>query len=332
MPAVVVTLSEGEHVGRGEAAGVYYLGDDQDRMAATIEGLRASVTDGLTREQLQHVLPPCGARNALDCALWELEAKRAGAAVWSMAGVPSPKPLVTTFTLPAEDPSVLAEKVRRLSFAKAIKLKLDGDVTVDRERVAVVRSARPDAWLAVDANQGFAPADLEELTRILRDFSVALVEQPTKRGDEAALQGWRPDAIVAADESILDLAEMRERACYFDAVNIKLDKCGGLTEALEMARAAKAMGKRVMVGNMGGSTLAMAPAFVLGQICDVADLDGPFALAEDPQARTIYREGMIFVPESLWGGPSNQAKVAFTHSEARGSGSLEPPARRDRPR
>jgi L-alanine-DL-glutamate epimerase-like enolase superfamily enzyme len=301
MPSVVVTLSDGQHAGRGEAAGVYYLGDDQDRMAATVEGLRTAIADGLTRAELQQALPPCGARNALDCALWELDAKLAGATIWSMAGVPRPRPLVTTFTLPAADPVVLAEKVKRLSFARAIKLKLDGDVDMDRERVAVVRSARPDAWLAVDANQGFSPADLESLTRILRDFSVALVEQPVRRGEESVLRDWRPGIAVAADESIVDLEELHERACYFDVINIKLDKCGGLTEALEMARAAEAMGKRIMVGNMGGSTLAMAPAFVLGQLCEVVDLDGPFALADDPFANAIYRDGMIFVPESFWG-------------------------------
>ena len=302
MPAVVVTLNDGRHVGRGEAAGVYYLGDDQDRMVATIERLRPAITAGLTREELQQALPPCGARNALDCAMWELEAKRAGMTVWSLAGVRKPRPLITTFTLPADDPAELAAKVRLMPFAKAIKLKLDGDVAADRERAAIVRAARPDAWLAVDANQGFASADLEELTRILRDHSVALVEQPVRRGEESALRDWRPGVAVAADESILGLDELHERACYFDVINIKLDKCGGLTEALAMAAAAEAMGKGIMVGNMGGSTLAMAPAFVLGQRCEVVDLDGPYALADDPLADTIYRDGMIFVPGAFWGG------------------------------
>jgi L-alanine-DL-glutamate epimerase-like enolase superfamily enzyme len=139
------------------------------------------------------------------------------------------------------------------------------------------------------------------------DFSVSLIEQPVARGQEAILAGWKPGAPVAADESILDLAELGERAAYFDVINNTLEKCGGLTEALAMARRARAMGKQVMVGNMGGSTLAMAPAFVLAQLCDVVDLDGPASLADDPLADSIYSGGEIFVPEALWGGEAAAA-------------------------
>jgi L-Ala-D/L-Glu epimerase len=301
MPSIVARIAEGDCVGRGEAAGVYYLGDDQQQMLQTVEQVRRQVEDGLSRDDLQQLLPPCGGRNALDCALWELESLRAHVPVWKLAGVPRPQPLVTTFTLPADDPAVLEAKVNRLSSAKAIKLKLDGDMDSDRERMRVVRAARPDAWLAVDANQGFTAAGLEQLAEAVRQFSVSLIEQPLKRGDEAALDGWKPGVPVAADESILDLAELRQRAGYFDVINIKLDKCGGLTEALEMARAARQLGKQLMVGNMGGSTLAMAPGFVVSQLCDVVDLDGPFGLADDPLAAQIYRDGMIFVPDELWG-------------------------------
>ena len=303
MPSIVATIEEGGVIGRGEAAGVYYLGDDQDRMASAIEEIRGDVEAGLTRDELQTLLPPCGARNALDCALWEHESRQSGSPVWRLAGVPAPVPRVTTFTLPADDPSVLADKVDRLSFAKAIKLKLDGDVETDRERIAVVRRARPDAWLGVDANQGFVAGKLDALATALRDFSVALVEQPLKRGDEASLEGWTPGIPVAADESILDLEELKERAAWFDVINIKLDKCGGLTEALRMARAARLLGKEVMVGNMGGSTLAMAPGFVLAQLCDIVDLDGPFGHSDDPLGAEIYRDGEIFIPESTWGSP-----------------------------
>jgi L-alanine-DL-glutamate epimerase-like enolase superfamily enzyme len=301
MPSVVARIAEGECVGRGEAAGVYYLGDDQDRMLATIEQIRDEVEAGLKRADLQALLPACGARNALDCALWELEARETGTSVWQIAGVPRPVPQVTTFTLPADDPTVLATKVSRLASAKAIKLKLDGNVDADRERIAVVRRTRPDAWIGVDANQGFARDDLDELARALRDFSVKLVEQPLKRGDEASLEGWNPGIPVAADESILGLEELHERGRYFDVINIKLDKCGGLTEGLEMARAARELGKQLMVGNMGGSTLAMAPGFVLAQLCDFVDLDGPYGHADDPLAQQIYNDGMIFVAETIWG-------------------------------
>ncbi len=301
MPSVVAQIAQGDCGGRGEAAGVYYLGDDQDRMLDMIEQVRPAIESGMTREELQVALPPSGARNALDCALWELEAKLSRTPVWQLAGVPRPKPLVTTFTLPADDPATLATKTDRLSFAKAIKLKLDGNVDLDRERMRVVRSARPDAWIGVDANQGFAPADLDELAEAAREQSISLIEQPLKRGEEAALERWRPGIPVAADESILDLAELQERAQYFDVINIKLDKCGGLTEALEMARAARLFGKQVMVGNMGGSTLAMAPGFVLAQLSDVVDLDGPYGLADDPLADQIYSDGSIFVAEAIWG-------------------------------
>lgn len=303
MPSVVAQITDDDLVGRGEAAGVYYVGDDQDRMFGMLEKVRVEVEAGLTREQLQSLLPPCGARNALDCALWELEAQQLCLPVWQLAGVPKPKPLVTTFTLPAEDPSVLATKLDRLSFAKAIKLKLDGDAPTDRERIAVVRNGRPDAWIGIDANQGYTKSGLEDLARACRDFSIALIEQPLKRGDEASLEGWRPGVPVAADESILDFEELQARARYFDVINIKLDKCGGLTEALRMARSARLHGLQVMVGNMGGSTLAMAPGFVVGQLCDVVDLDGPFGLADDPLADKIYSGGMIYVPQDIWGGP-----------------------------
>jgi L-alanine-DL-glutamate epimerase-like enolase superfamily enzyme len=301
MPSVLARIGQGEFVGRGEAAGIYYLGDDQQRMTEMIESVRSDVESGLSRAELQRLLPPCGARNALDCALWELDSLLAGDPVWKLAGVPRPRPLVTVFTLPADDPAELAIKVERLSFAKAIKLKLEGDLDVDRERIAAVRRARPDTWLGVDANQGFLATDLEQLARIARDFGVSLIEQPLKRGDEEALAGWAPGIPVAADESILDADELRKRAQHFDVINIKLDKCGGLTEALAMAQTARGLGKQVMVGNMGGSVLAMAPGFVLAQLCDVVDLDGPYSHADATAADQIYRDGKIFVPEAMWG-------------------------------
>jgi L-alanine-DL-glutamate epimerase-like enolase superfamily enzyme len=303
MPSIVATIADNGSAGRGEAAGVYYLGDSQDSMIASIEQVRHYVEAGLTREELQSALPPGGARNALDCALWELDGKLKETPVWQLAGVPHPKSLVTVFTLPADDPAVLATKVHRLSFAKAIKLKLAGELDQDRERIAVVRAARPDVWLAVDANQGFVRDDLEALGHACRNHSVSLIEQPLKRGDEWSLEGWRPGVPVAADESILHAGELEERVALFDVINIKLDKCGGLTEALKMARAARMYGKQLMVGNMGGSTLAMAPGFVLGQLCDIIDLDGPFGLADDPLAERIYKDGEVFVPEDIWGGP-----------------------------
>jgi L-alanine-DL-glutamate epimerase-like enolase superfamily enzyme len=309
MPSVRVTISQAMVSGHGEAAGVYFLGDGPDRMVADIERVRSAVEQGLTRAELQTLLPRSGARNALDCALWELEARLAGVPVWTLAGVSRPRPLVTTFTLPADPPDLLADKARRLDFAKAIKLKLEGDLDTDRERLRVVRSVRPDVWLSVDANQGFAAADLDGLAAMAVEFSVELIEQPVRRGEEQQLHGWRPSVPVGADESILDLAELHAKGDFFDTINIKLDKCGGLTEALAIEQAARSMGKQVMVGNMGGSTLAMAPGFVLAQLCDIVDLDGPWALADDPLGKTIYRDGEVFIPEQIWGGALQPAPI-----------------------
>ena len=166
-----------------------------------------------------------------------------------------------------------------------------------------VRSVRPDAWLGVDANQGYRREELDELIDVLVADKVELLEQPLPRGQEHALEGLSSPIPIAADESILDLSELHVRHQYFDVINIKLDKCGGLTEALMIAAEARAIGKKVMVGNMAGSTLAAAPAFVLGQYCDLVDLDGPFVLASDPMADEIYSEGRVSIPANFWGAP-----------------------------
>jgi L-Ala-D/L-Glu epimerase len=301
MPAIVVTLGDGAYQGRGEAAGVYYLGDDPAHMEAELERFRDVIEFGLDRITLQGLLPPGGARNALDCAFWELESLQKQVPVWKLADVGPPRPLVTTFTLPAEDPAYLLARLPSFAHARAIKLKLDGDLAADTARVETVRRARPDVWIGVDANQGFAAEDLDALVQMLVEHRVSLLEQPIARGKESALTGWTSPIPVAADESILDLTELEARGSLFQVMNIKLDKCGGLTEALAMAALARRMGLRVMVGNMAGSTLSTAPAFVLGQICDVVDLDGPSSLADDPLASQIYDDGTVMVPSALWG-------------------------------
>jgi len=301
MPAVLATIAAGGCSGRGEAAGVYYLGDDQDHMVEQIDSVREAVESGIDRAGLQTLLPSGGARNALDCALWELEARRTGTPVWRLAGAPRPKPRVTTFTLSADEPGAFAAKVERLRSTRAIKLKLDGNLDADRERLRILRGRYPDSWLMADANQGFRADQFDALESLLVEHRVALLEQPVRRGDEASLEGWRPPFPVAADESILNLAELDERARYFDMINIKLDKCGGLTEALAIAKVSLAMGKTLMVGNMAGGTLAMAPAFIVAQYCEVVDLDGPEGLADDPHVDAIYSDGEVFIPDTLWG-------------------------------
>jgi len=299
---VVVTLEDGRHQGRGEASGVYYLGDTVQTMVAAIEGARAAIERGIDRAALQKLLQPGGARNAVDCALWELDARRVGTTVWKLAGLPAPKPLVTTFTLGADDPAVMAAGARRYAQAKSLKLKLTGDLPVDLARVRAVREARPEVWMGVDANQGYGIDALDSLIAALRPFKVSLLEQPLKRGREADLNGFKSPIPIAADESVLSLEDIPGLVGRFDVVNIKLDKCGGLTEGLAMAHEARRIGLRVMVGNMVGTSLAMAPAFVLGQLCDVVDLDGPIFLAKDRTPSMTYTDGHAWSGEQVWGG------------------------------
>jgi L-alanine-DL-glutamate epimerase-like enolase superfamily enzyme len=300
-PVVVAEISDGTHTGRGEAAGVYYRDDLPAQAAATLEALRPRIEAGIDRAALTALLPPGCARNALDCALWDLEAAVLRRPVWDLAGLAPPRPLLTTFTLGAEAPEVMAEGARAYVGARALKLKLNGDAQ-DGARVTAVRAACPGAVLAVDANQGFTPESLRALWPVLTGCGVVLVEQPYPVGREAWLDGHDRPIPIAADESVQSLADIDGLRGRFDMVNIKLDKSGGLTEALAMARHARALGLGVMVGNMTGTSLAMAPAFVLGQICDVVDLDGPVFLAKDRPPAVTYRDGLISLETPFWGG------------------------------
>lgn len=304
--AVVVTVDDGTHRGRGEAAGVYYLKDDAPYIVSILESKRGAIEAGIDREKLQLLLPAGGARNALDCALWELDARRTGKPVWELAGLDPPKPLLTTFTIGAESPLHMAERARHYASARALKLKLTGEAVLDRERVCAVRAARPDAWIGVDANQGYSIQGLQPLIASLMEERVMQLEQPIKRGEEAQLAGLSSPIPLIADESAQTLDDVPGLVGRFQLVNIKLDKCGGLTEGLAMAREARRLGLGVMVGNMVGTSLAMAPAFVLGQLCDVVDLDGPTFLSHDPAPTITYSEGMIWCDERVWGRPSRQ--------------------------
>ncbi|MEO7240512.1 MAG: dipeptide epimerase [Sphingomicrobium sp.] len=298
---IVVTLDDGAHRGRGEAAGVYYLGDDTAHMVAALEAQRSAIEGCESREQLRSILPPGGTRNAVDCALWELEASRAGTPVWQLAGIAEPKPLITTMTLGADAPEAMADGARGLTQARSIKLKLTGDLELDLARVRAVRAARPEVWLGVDANQGYGIGDLAALAAGMAEQHVALIEQPLARGAEADLDGFASPIPLAADESALSLADVAGLAGRFDVLNIKLDKCGGLTEALLMAAEARRLGLGVMVGNMVGTSLAMAPGFILGQLCDLVDLDGALFLAEDRSPGVVYADGRIDCPPAVWG-------------------------------
>lgn len=299
--AVVVTLSDGKFQGRGEAGGVYYLGDDAPHMLAQLERSRAAIEAGPSREELRALMPPGGARNAVDCALWELEAGRQGMPVWQLAGQAAPRPLRTTFTLGANDPQLMAAEAVRWSQARAIKIKLTGDTELDLARVAAIRAARPDVWLGVDGNQGFVIGQMDALVAGLVDQQVSLLEQPLARGQEAHLEGYHSPIPLAGDESILSLGDVASAVGRYQVINIKLDKCGGLTEGLMMAEEARRLGLSVMVGNMGGSSLAMAPSFVLGQGCDIVDLDGPTFLTNDRQPGVDYVDGTVWAGPEVWG-------------------------------
>jgi len=308
VPVAVVTLSSGDASGRGEAAGVYYLDDTPDGIVRTLEANRAAIERGIGRERLQQLLPAGGARNAVDCALWELEAQRAGRPVWQLAGLDQAIPRVTTFTMGADDPETVARGARSVFHAQAIKLKLDGDLNTDIARVRAARAARPEVWLGVDANQGYSLPKLKDLLPALIEARVRLLEQPLPRGREADLEGLNSPIPVAADESAQGLADMASLVGRFNVVNIKLDKCGGLTEALLIANEARRLGLQVMVGNMVGTSLAMAPAFVLAQLCDYVDLDGPSFLASDRTPGVRYDGGSIHCDERVWGGGKTFAR------------------------
>ncbi|HEY4144339.1 dipeptide epimerase [Pinirhizobacter sp.] len=304
--ALVVTLRSGEHTGRGEGLGVYYRDDTPASMLGQIEALRDIIEGGVTREQVLSLLPAGGARNALDCALWDLEAKQKNMPVWQLAGVAEPRPLITTYTLSAEAPDVVEAMARDLPGVRAVKLKLTND-HLNAERVRAVRAACPDAWLMVDANQGFTRVDLDAMLPAFVAARVAVIEQPFPIGQEAWFDGIECPIPFAVDESVQDRNDLPRLVGRVQVINIKLDKCGGLTAGLALAREASDLGFRLMVGNMGGSSWSMGPAFVLGSLCAVADLDGPMFIRADRDPAVSYSDGHVWCPDQVWGGPHSVA-------------------------
>jgi len=298
---LVAKLSDGEHVGCGEGAGVYFLGDDIGHMIAQASSVREAIEAGASREQLQALLPPGGARNALDCAFWDLEAKQKGRRVWELAGLGQPKALRSTLTLGASSAEKMAKAALAIDPQAPVKVKLTGDLAEDIARIVAIRTVRPDAWIGVDANQGYNAGTLAQLLPVLVQAGVAQLEQPLPRGREADLDGIKRPLPFVADESAVSLKDTASLVGRFDAVNIKLDKCGGLTEGLAIAREARKLGLDVMVGNMMGTSLSMAPSYLVGQLCDIVDLDGPTFLLRDRSPGVEYREGMIHCPDEIWG-------------------------------
>ena len=298
--SVVVELARNGVVGRGEALGVYYLDETMDRLMAQIEAVAQPIAAGIDRRDLQALLPAGGARNAIDCALWDLEAKSSGRTIWQLTGV-EPRPLETVFTIGLEPtPQEMAAKAAAALAHGLLKIKLDGDRPV--ERVAAIREARPDARIVVDANQGWSFAQLREAAPAMADLGVHMIEQPLRRGADAELDGYRSPVPLCADESCLHLGELTAAARRYQMINIKLDKTGGLTHALELARAARTTGLGLMVGCMGGSSLAMAPSFVVGCLADLVDIDGPLLQKFDRLPGMSYDGGQVAVfGTDVWG-------------------------------
>lgn len=297
---VTVTLSDGVHEGRGECVPYARYGETVDGVIDTILGTAKDLENGLDRLALQTRLPGGAARNALDCAFWDLEAKRAGKPVWEIAGLAAPRSIETAFTLSLDTPENMREAAAKNAHRPLLKVKLGTDD--DLGRIEAVRSGAPNARIIVDANEGWTVEQYQALAPTLVRLGVALVEQPLPAGHDDALSRIERVLPICADESCHDRASLGKLAGKYDAINIKLDKTGGLTEALLMRDAAVAAGFDIMVGCMLGTSLAMAPAFLVAQGASFADLDGPLLLAADRQPPIRYDGSIMHVPEpALWG-------------------------------
>ena len=297
---IVVQLAEDGCIGRGEAQGVFYLDETAESLFAQVNAVAGEIRRGITREELQGLLPAGGARNAIDCALWDLECKKTGQTIWQLTGI-EPKPVTTVFTIGLEStPEAMAAKAAAAADAPVLKIKLGADRPY--ERLAAIRAARPDAAIVVDANQGWDFALLQEVIPKCAGLDLGMIEQPLPRGGDAELEGFDSPVTLAADESCLDSSELEVAARRYGMINIKLDKTGGLTEALRLARRAQALGCKLMVGNMVGTSLAMAPSFVVAQLCDFVDIDGPLLLQYDHPGGLHYDKGVVTgLDPRFWG-------------------------------
>lgn len=294
-----VTIHEGDAKGRGECVPYARYGETMSGVRAAIESVRDKIEAGASREPLQSLLPAGAARCALDCALWDLEAKQTGKPVWQLAGLPEPAPVETAVTVSLDTPEAMAEAAKATQ-GRLLKLKLGGPEDLDR--IEAVHAARPDAKLIVDGNEGLLPDQFPGIAKRAVDLGVVLIEQPFPAERDTALLRRPGPVAVCADESAHTSAEIQNLAQRYDAINVKLDKTGGLTEALAMVRAARESGLGVMVGCMVAGSLSMAPAILLAQLADTADLDGPIWLAEDIVDGLIYSDGKVSPPSpALWG-------------------------------
>ena len=293
---VVVVLSDGEFTGRGECVPYARYGETVESVIEEIQKAKA-VDD---RMSLQSLMRPGAARNAFDCAFWDLEAKRAGRLAYELAGLPPLKPLTVSYTLSLDAPEAMAAEARKVSSRPLLKIKLGAEG--DRERLKAIRDAAPNVRLVVDANEGWTETNFAEKMDACCAYGVSLIEQPLPAGKDDYLAKV-PHAIpLCADESVFERSSLGGLKGKYDAINVKLDKTGGLTEALATAAMAKDMGFSLMVGCMVSTSLSMAPAFLVAQGADVIDLDGPLLLAEDRSDGLRYEDGLVYPPtSSLWG-------------------------------
>jgi L-Ala-D/L-Glu epimerase len=297
---VVAEVRQGTHVGRGECVPYPRYGETADATVAAISSLREAIGRGLDRTALQTAMRPCAARNALDCALLDLEAKTSGRRAWDLLGRPAPRACTTAYTISLGSPEAMAAAAASAAHRRLLKIKLGGEG--DDARIEAVRTAAPKAELIVDANEGWTEANLEQNLAECAKAGVTLVEQPLAAGRDEMLGRIKRPLPVCADESAHDRASLEGLRERYDAVNIKLDKTGGLTEALAMADAAHAQGFEIMIGCMVATSLAMAPAILLAQQARFVDLDGPLLLARDREGGLRYEGSLIYPPDAaLWG-------------------------------
>jgi L-alanine-DL-glutamate epimerase-like enolase superfamily enzyme len=297
---VVAEVSQGGLTGRGECVPYPRYGETAEATLAALQAMQEALRRGLDRPALQAAMPPGAARNALDCALLDLEAKTRGRRVWSLLGRPEPRACVTAYTISLASPEAMAAATAKAAHRPLLKIKLGGDG--DGARIAAVRKAAPDCELIVDANEAWTTGNLEQNLAACMEAGVTLVEQPLAAGQDEMLARIRRPLAVCADESVHDRASLEGLRDRYDAVNIKLDKTGGLTEALAMADAAQALGFEIMIGCMVATSLAMAPAMLLAQQARFVDLDGPLLLARDRDGGLRYDGSLVYPPEAaLWG-------------------------------
>lgn len=300
MEALTVSVTQDGVTGRGEAQGVFYLGETGQSIFEEAWAFLDENGKDLNREKLQKLLRPGGARNAIDCALWDLEARQAGG-IWQMLSM-CPAPVTTVNTIGImESPEASALLAAEMTSFPMIKVKLDADRPV--ERIRAIRETLPHCKIVVDVNTGWTFAELQTYAPQLAQFGVEMIEQPLPRDADQELESYECPVPICADESCLDRADLDIAARRYDIINIKLDKTGGLTEALALANAARSKGLELMVGNFCGSSLAMAPSFVIAQMCRYCDLDGPLALVSDRKDAMTFAGGTVPVFSSaLWGG------------------------------